>query len=50
MIEGPDVSELHELALDDRWAAPECDASSVIAALAVEQVNQIGMSDGLGIG
>jgi len=50
MIEGPDVSELHELALDDRWEVPERDVSSVIAALAVEQANQIGMSDGLGIG
>ncbi|MEW6477615.1 MAG: hypothetical protein AB1679_35665 [Actinomycetota bacterium] len=50
MIEGPDVAELHELDIDDRWTPPERDVSSVIAALAVEQTNQIGMSDGLGIG
>lgn len=50
MIEGPDVSELHQLDLDDRYATPEPDVSPVIAALAVEQANQFGLSNGLGIG
>lgn len=50
IVEGPDAFEFHDLDVDDRWAPPGRDISHVIAALAVEQTNQLGMSEGLGLG
>lgn len=49
MVEGPEAPRVHDLDLDDRWAPPGRDVSTVIAALAVEQTNQLGMAAGLGL-